>query len=190
MAELRAASWPCHQRLERRINVGARFTDRSRYRVHLQKMWGFCTAFERALDPALVTTALRDYGDRRKVPALTRDLIELGCSPEEIALLPVCERLPACDDTAAALGCVYVFEGATLGGRSLLPLVASSMGFDALRGAAFLASYGENVTAMWREFGAAVENACTRTEERARAVSAAIETFECLGDWLCETAAH
>jgi heme oxygenase len=189
MAQLRAASWPCHQRLERRIDVGARFTDRSRYRLHLEKMWGFCAALEETLDPALLTAALRDYGDRRKVPGLTRDLMHLGRSLDEVACLPRCERLPGCGDTAAALGCVYVFEGATLGGRSLLPLVASNLGFDATHGAAFLASYGEQVGSMWRAFGGAVENCCTQTEERARAVSAAIETFECLGDWLCETTA-
>jgi heme oxygenase len=150
-------------------------------------MWGFCSALEYALNPALLTTALPDYVARRKVPSLTRDLAQLGCSLQEIAALPRCERLPGCDNTAAALGCVYVFEGATLGGRTLLPLVASSLGLDAAHGAAFLASYGEHVGSMWRDFGSAVLNSCTRPEERRRAVGAAIETFECLGDWLCET---
>lgn len=185
MAQLRAASWPCHERLERRIDIGARFADRSQYRAHLEKMWGFCSALEHALDPALLTAALSDYGVRRKVPSLTRDLEQLGCSLDEIASLPRCRHLPGCDTTAAALGCVYVFEGATLGGRSLLPLVASSLGFDAAHGAAFLASYGEHVGSMWRAFISAVENSCTLPQERARAAAAAVETFERLGDWLC-----
>jgi heme oxygenase len=129
MAELRAATWPYHQRLERRIEVGARFTNVSRYRAYLERMWGFC----------------------------------------------------------AALGCVYVFEGATLGGRSLLPLVASNLNMYAAHGAAFLASYGAHVGSMWRGFRSVMENSCIQPEQRARAVGAAIETFECLDGWLCET---
>ncbi len=184
MAELRQATWPCHQRLERRIDVGARFTSVTRYRAYLERMWGFCAALERALDPALLTTSLGDYDARRKVPLLTRDLLQLGRTLEEITSLPRCERLPGCGNTAAALGCVYVFEGATLGGRTMLPLVASNLGIDAAHGAAFLASYGAQVESMWRSFRSAMENSCVRPERREQAVGAAIETFECLGSWL------
>jgi heme oxygenase len=187
MSELRHATWPCHQRLERRIDVRARFTSVTQYRAYLERMWGFCVALERALDPGLLTTSLRDYEARRKVPLLTSDLAQLGRSLEEVTSLPRCERLPGCGNTAAALGCVYVFEGATLGGRSMLPLVASNLGIDAGHGAAFLASYGAHVGSMWQGFRSAMEISCVEPAERARAVGAAIETFECLGSWLCES---
>jgi heme oxygenase len=187
MSALRAASWPCHQRLEQRIDIAARCSTVTRYRAYLEKLWGYCAAFEEAFDPILLTASLHDYDARRKTPLLARDLEELGRSPAQIASLPRCGRLPGCADTAAVLGCVYVFEGATLGGRSLVPLVASNLGLDAAHGAAFLASYG--VGPMWRCFGMAVELWCALPERRARAVGAAIETFDRLGDWLCDDAA-
>jgi heme oxygenase len=93
--------------------------------------------------------------------------------------------LPECADTNAAFGCLYVLEGATLGGRSLLPLVRSRLGVDAARGAAFLASYGEEIPIMWRRFGAALDAWCDSTARRARVAEAAAATFARLGDWLC-----
>jgi heme oxygenase len=184
MGMLRAASWPCHQDLERRLDVSARFGDRKSYAAHIAGMWGFCAPFEAALGRSGLAAVLTDYASRRKLPLLTRDLQALGLSP---AALPICEQLPECQDTAAAFGCLYVFEGASLGGQALLPLVANRLGLQPAHGAAFLASYGDQVTGMWRRFGAALEEWCESPERRATAVAAAVSTFECLGAWLCRT---
>jgi heme oxygenase len=185
MADLRAATWPSHQRLEKRVDVKARFSSLGAYRPHLEQMWGFCAALESQLDEHLFAGALDDLESRRKLPLLTRDLIALGADSRSVEALPRCRSVPECLDTAAALGSLYVIEGATLGGRTLLPQVESRLGLTAEHGASFLASYGENVTAMWRRFGAALDAWCCLPERRARAVAAAVATFDCLDDWLC-----
>jgi len=185
IAELRSATWCSHQRLEKRLDVKSRFTDPIAYRVHLQKMWGFCAAIERQLGPHVFGEALADYEKRRKIPLLTRDLIALGLDSQALGRLPHCETVPDCVDAAAAFGCVYVIEGATLGGRTLLPLVHGRLGLTTDSGAAFLASYGQDVGMMWRGFGVALDAWCDGPERRFRATQAAVATFTSLDGWLC-----
>jgi heme oxygenase len=185
MAGLRSATWPCHQRLEKRLDVKARFSSLCAYRGHLEKMWGFCAGLERGIAPGAFGGALEDYESRRKLPLLTRDLIAIGVEPESIESLPVCSSLPARSDPAAAFGCAYVLEGATLGGRTLLPLVESRLALKAEHGAAFLASYGDRVVPMWQRFAAALEAWCSAPERRSSATHAAVATFDALERWLC-----
>jgi heme oxygenase len=185
IAGLRAATWTSHQRLEKRLDIKARFASPAAYRGHLVQMWGFCAGLEQKVAPDAFGDALTDYPRRRKLPLLTRDLAALGCDALSLESLPRCESLPACPDTATAFGCVYVLEGATLGGRTLLPLVQKSMGLTAESGAAFLSSYGEAVTDMWRSFGAALDTWCATPVRRDLAAAAAVATFDALDHWLC-----
>ena len=188
IADLRAATWPSHQKLEQRLHIKTRFSSLPAYRVHLERMWGFCAMLEPLVEP-LVREALSDFESRRKLPLLTRDLIATGSDPRSIAQLPHMMPVPDCSDTAGGFGCLYVLEGATLGGRTLLPKVERDLGLAPTHGAEFLASYGERVALMWRGFGSALDAWCVDPERSARAQTAAVATFDRLGDWLCGSAA-
>jgi heme oxygenase len=182
---LRIATWPAHQRLEKRLDVKKRFTHPDAYRAHLETMWGFCAALEGGLGQHVFGAALPNYDRRRKLALITRDLIALGADADSVGRLPRCNTVPACADPAAAFGCLYVLEGATLGGRTLLPLVQRQLGLTAEHGAAFLASYGENVAPMWGEFRALLDAWCETPERCARATQNAVDTFTSLERWLC-----
>lgn len=186
IAALRSATWATHQKLEKRLDVKARFSELGAYRAHLQRMWGFCAALEQPLSSHSFGGALPDYESRRKLPLLTQDLIALGADINHAASLARCKALPANPDPATAFGCLYVLEGATLGGRTLLPLVQKRLGLNAERGAAYLASYGDDVAARWRDFGVALDAWCCVADRRSRATEAAVMTFDALADWLCE----
>lgn len=183
IADLRAATWPSHQKLERRLNVKARFSSALGYRKHLEQMWGFCAPLESRIEE-YIGAALEDFESRRKLPLLRRDLWVAGASPPTIDALPRAQP-PPCEETADALGCLYVIEGATLGGRTLLPMVTKSLGLTVGRGAEFLASYGERVEVMWRGFGVALDAWCADPRRSMRARDAAVATFESLSEWLC-----
>jgi heme oxygenase len=86
---------------------------------------------------------------------------------------------------AAAFGCAYVLEGATLGGRTMLPLVETRLHLTAQHGAAYLASYGADVSRRWAEFGTALNAWCHEPLRRASTVQAATRTFDALTEWLC-----
>jgi heme oxygenase (biliverdin-IX-beta and delta-forming) len=184
IAGLRAATWASHQRLEKRLDVKARFSNFASYRAHLEHMWGFCAALESNVAASL-QGVLADFESRRKLPLLRRDLLALGSSAAAIDALPLCPGLPRCEDAAQSFGCLYVIEGATLGGRTLLPMVQSRLGMTAEHGASFLASYGDAVGTMWRTFGAALDACCSAPEHRDRAACAAAATFGSLDLWLC-----
>ena len=185
MAGLRAATWPSHQRLEKRLDVKARFSQLDAYRTHLQLMWGFCAGIERPLAPAAFGGALPDYESRRKLPLLTRDLVALGTGLSGVSSLACCPPLTAPLDPAAAFGCAYVLEGATLGGQVLLPLVEHRLHLTVDHGATFLASYGSGVAAMWQTFSVALDAWCCSPERQASAARAAVATFDALAAWLC-----
>lgn len=185
ISELRTATWPFHQRLEKRINFKARLETLGAYRAHIEKMWGFYAALEPRLISGEFRKCLSDCDIRRKVPLLERDLRALGATDSAIAQLPRCQFVPDCDDPASAFGCAYVLEGATLGGRSLLPSVLTRLGLTAEHGAAFLASYGDAVDQRWRTFGDALSSYCEPGPRLARASQAASATFAALELWLC-----
>jgi heme oxygenase len=186
LAELREATWPSHQRLEKRLDVKLRFRTLTAYREHLGQMWGFCAMLEAGDGPG--QGALPDYDARRKLPLLGRDLIALGLTAGELGQLPRCEALSRCEDPAEFLGRTYVLEGATLGGRTLLPVVERHLGLSAEHGAAFLASYRDDVDAMWQRFAAALESWCSTAQRRDAATTAASATFTALEAWLCGAA--
>jgi heme oxygenase len=185
MAELRAATWPSHQRLEGRLDVRARFSNLDSYRLHLQKMWGFCATVEEQLGQDRLSEVLPDYESRRKLSLLAQDLLALDAGAGFEEELDRCPVIATDRDRAAAFGCAYVLEGATLGGRMLLPLVQARLGVTARSGARFLASYGENVASMWARFACTLDNWCVDSEKRASAARAAVATFDALEAWLC-----
>ncbi len=186
MSELRAATWPSHQRLEKRIDLKARFATISSYREHIERMWGFYVPLEARLASGVFGNWLTDYAARHKAPLLERDIVALGAESSAVAVLPRCPFVPACDDPQAAFGCAYVLEGATLGGRTLMPMVETRLGLTADHGAAFLGSYGNAVDDMWRSFGRALDLCCSTAQQRNRAAEAASTTFFALERWLCD----
>ena len=183
---LRKATERAHQRLERRVDVKTRFASPRAYKQYLALMYGFCAGIEGQLDAELFGTALPDYESRRKLPLLTRDLAHQGISAEDLHQIPVCPSLPACTDVSTAFGSLYVIEGATLGGRTLLPLAESRLGYTAESGAAYLASYGKQTGERWQQFTLAVDAWCRPPERFARAARSAVETFAALEHWLTE----
>ena len=89
------------------------------------------------------------------------------------------------DDLPAGFGCLYVVEGATLGGLAHPP--AGRRGFLGLGpdfGAAFYASYGPDVGRLWREFLARLAETCADEPAAATATEAALATFAALERWL------
>jgi len=183
---LRKATERAHQRLERRVDVKSRFANPLAYKKYLALTYGFCAGIEQQLSAEFFGAALPDYESRRKLPLLTRDLALQGVTAEDLHLIPICPNLPTSSDISVGFGSLYVLEGATLGGRTLLPLVESRLGLTASSGAAYLASYGNQTSERWQEFSAAIDAWCRPPERFARAARSAVETFTALERWLTE----
>lgn len=150
--------------------------DEGAYRDTLERMWGYYSPLEAVLCPP--ATVGYSFGPR--APRLAADLEHLGGRP--VHTLPCCAHLPRVDTEARAWGCLYVLEGAALGGRVIFKQVARSVGVSADRGGSFFA--GEAPTGEgWKAFTAALE-ASTPPDAHESVVAAAVETFETLQRWL------
>lgn len=176
---LKTETAAAHDRLDAGLDL---FEGRERYAAALARFWGFYAGAEPQLDRCGATTALADWPQRRKLPALRADLLALGLSPDAIDALPVrCfEDRP---DTGAGFGWLYVLEGATLGGaviarhlRKAETVPPSALTFHTL--------YGRQLGSRWRAFHAAL--AAWVGEDRTRGdavVVGALSTFDAFEEW-------
>lgn len=172
---LRAATREVHDRLDR-APLLAPLTRPDltveQYRAALSRLWGFHAPVERTLG--------RDGG---RLALLRADLTDLGVDAS--GLLETA-GLPALDGEPARLAARYVLDGSAHGGRAMLPGVERALGFDAGRGARFLASAGIDTAGEWRAFLLQLEEELLDPEPRQVACDAAVALFEVLERWVSE----
>lgn len=172
-----------HRRVEQRFPILEPTLTLADYRFWLARLHGFYGPLEGALEPWAPAMAI-DWPARRKTFRLRTDLGYLGLSAEAIAALPCCAALPEVGDLARAFGVTYVLEGATLGGRLIARQLSARLGVAAGAGAAFFTAYGDEVDARWLAFRLRLADSVAAPELEARAIAAACDTFDALGDWL------
>jgi heme oxygenase (biliverdin-IX-beta and delta-forming) len=154
LLSLRQRTKPYHDRLESRLDILSRIDSMSGYRTILTRFYGFYVPLEPILAYHIQTAAPEfTYERRRKAGHLMADLHTLGLSSAEIAALPLCVELTTLLSLPQALGCLYVLEGATLGGQIIARHLKTSLGLDETNGAAFFNSYGDDTGRMWRAYG-------------------------------------
>ena len=152
------------------------------YRHVLERFYGFYRPVEDALEVAggWESSGL-NLNERKKVPLLEADLQFLGV--ECPAQLPVCRDLPPLDDAAARYGCLYVLEGATLGGQYISQHIRQVLGLEPQAGARFFQGYGEQTGAMWQAFRTALRQFAASPALQDRVVASATATFRALRLW-------
>jgi len=184
LSALRAATRASHARLESRLGVERSVSSRHTYVNLIGAQYGFHLPLEQSLArvpwPAALQSSL-ELARRRKSPLLERDLGNLGLAPHEVRTLPMCAVLPQLDSVDDALGCLYVIEGATLGGQLLLRAAERDLGIGPEDGAAFLSSYGRDVGRMWTRFRGILAEACSDADA---AAAKAVETFDRFEQWM------
>ena len=174
-----------HQATEESVDLPACLASQADYRRMLERFWGFYGPLEAklAMRPEWAGAGVA-IEQRLKTPALLCDLRALGRSPAAIAGLPRCTDLPAADSFASALGCMYVLEGATLGGQIIAREARRALDLTPERGCAFFSSYGAEVGPMWRAFGALLLQFAVDDAAEAAIVQGARETFQAFRRWL------
>ncbi|WP_262299999.1 biliverdin-producing heme oxygenase [Microvirga sesbaniae] len=183
LERLKIETRPAHDRIEAAIDLDRRTASREAYRDLLIRFYGFHAAWERKAAERAPDRAFFD--GRRKASLLARDLEVLGLKSDDIIGLPQCRPLMPLPAPAAVLGSMYVVEGSTLGGAIIARQVENRLGFTAETGCAYFRSYGRHVGAMWKSFGAMLQEASS-PEADDLIVGAAQDTFTVMHDWLCE----
>jgi heme oxygenase len=88
------------------------------------------------------------------------------------------------ETTAQLFGCLYVLEGATLGGQIITRHLHASLGLTPETGAAFFAGYGARTGSRWKEFGTHLSAFALQSGSGDAIVASANSTFETLDLWL------
>jgi len=186
LAKLRDQTAEQHQRLETKLDILARLSSPQGYKSLLEQFYGFYRPLEIHLGSVMCRHgSLLNFTARRKTPLLEKDLLFLDLSERDLAELPQCQKLPTVESEAQAFGCLYVLEGATLGGQIISKYVADKLGYERERGATFFKSYGAEVRAMWCGFVQALREYATSHDADDEVVTAAVDTFDKFEQWLC-----
>ncbi|NTW02388.1 MAG: biliverdin-producing heme oxygenase [Oscillochloris sp.] len=187
LQRLKHETRPYHEQIELVMDLPARLHANAAYCTVLARLYGVYAPVEQALrNVADLSSVLDDIHGRWKTERLVRDLTALGMSSNQVRALPQCTELPALPDVAHALGCLYVFEGATLGGQLIVRQVVDSLGVSTEHGGAFFSGYGPATGPMWQHFGAALTAYAITPERETAMVAAAQELFLIFRRWLAE----
>jgi heme oxygenase (biliverdin-IX-beta and delta-forming) len=177
---LREATRAVHQRLESSLRLAAPDLTRSEYLQILQRFSATYSRLESQLDqhaPLLRSVEL-EWQERCKLPLLQRDLAALGQAEMPATQFTLRRELPRLETLPELIGCLYVLEGATLGGKLICANLRRVLGIGPDNGAAFFASYGEAVAGQWQRFCVALEKSLSDVAARQEAALSAVATFE------------
>ncbi len=154
---------------------------RENYIQILKIFYGFFYPLEQAIAKQKgIETYLPDHTTRRKSELLLNDLRSLGQSDET----PICKDLPAINSLGEALGCLYVMEGSTLGGRIISKILKEKLDIDQSNGATFFNGYGPETGSKWKKFQEALVVYSTDTAKENVAIEAADSTFLKFRKWV------
>ncbi len=178
MARLRAETDIAHRRLEERLDVTSRLSERIRYVGLLQIFYGIYQPFEHLLEQRFgPEIAGMELASRCKSPWIVEDLrlLDADTRHEDASMY-----LPDLRTEAEALGVLYVLEGSTLGGQMISRMVERDLGIGPQNGARFFHGYGSETGIRWRAFGKALEAA---QPDPVNLLSAANATFTAFERW-------
>jgi heme oxygenase (biliverdin-IX-beta and delta-forming) len=185
LLRLKQATRSRHAALESRSILLDPSLSRAAYRNCLRRFFGYYAPLELSLlganrwpDAGLAHPAWQ------KAPLLAQDLLTLGDTPDQLSQAPQCQTLPDLSTTARVCGCLYVIEGATLGGQIVTRHLADSLAITAQCGGAFFRGYGEHTGSRWKAFGTQLTAFAFRSGCDDEIVASANETFETLDRWL------
>jgi heme oxygenase len=184
LSRLRAETREQHDAIEQTLLLMEDDLTLEAYRRRLEQFYGFYQPVEaRILDGQGPIAPWLAVQQRRKTPLLEADLNALG--QHAAARLPVCMNLPPLTSAAECFGCLYVLEGATLGGVIISRHVEQKLGLVPGAGASFFVGYGEQTGAMWQQFRAAITAFSLESDDQDVVIASARATFEALQHW-CE----
>lgn len=198
LSRLRLETRGEHDAVEQVLDLIGSSLTRDGYRHRLEQFYGFYAPLEQALRArcALLEVRAVDVTVAAWSPSMCSALVprlnkaahlwqDLGHLGVLTATLSLCRELPPLEGPAEVLGCLYVLEGATLGGRLITRHIGTTFGITPATGGSFFEGYGENTGRMWQAMRRLLVRSVPDTQTENAIVANAIATFACLRRW-CE----
>ena len=173
-----------HHRLEAQLALLDPQLSIHRYQQVLQAFYGFYAPVEAGLARLAAAGPPLGFPLRARAALLESDLLALGASRPELAELPRCADLPRLSCREDLAGCLYVLEGASLGGQVIAPVLQRRLGLAKGSGASFFAGDAEATAARWTGVLGWLEGLSGTGARSDEIVAAACATFQALGRWV------
>ncbi len=192
LLRLKQETQELHHRLEATVDILNPTLELERYKALLERFYGFYLPVENRIAALKGFESLNlDPALRWKTPMLINDLADLEVQTKDLVELPLCTDLPELSNLAMALGCMYVLEGATLGGQVISRHLKKMPGLGGTRNLNFYNSYEDKVGPMWKAFCRALDTYVNAVQADATSlpvdaiiIEAANQTFQKLDGWL------
>lgn len=183
--KLRTATQASHERLEVSLDV-MNIRNKKEYLTLLERLYGFYFSIENRISQfkAKIQANRLELEPRLKTAWLERDLKSLGYPSNQIINIPKCTHLPNLSTFAHVIGCLYVLEGSTLGGKVLERYFNQTLQITPENGCRFFFGYGPDTKRMWQTFLAFLYLQEKQNCNPEDSVCAARETFERMESWM------
>ncbi len=181
-ARLRRETEALHRALETDLDLLAPALNIARYTAVLRAFHGYYAALEPRLSVLAVQASLEGFALRERTPRLASDLAALGVrthAGEPAAPVP----LPELSSVEHLAGCLYVIEGAALGGQIIARALKQRLGLTPAHGCAFFSGDGAETGARWRAVLHWIEQLAARGASSDAIVGSACATFDTLACW-------
>ena len=172
-----------HQHLEGQLGLLDPGLDMPRYLRVLGTFYGFYVPVEIDLTRLAAAELPLGFPLRVRAGLIERDLLALGRAPADLSALALCSDRPQLSCVEDLAGCLYVLEGACLGGQVVSALLYRRLGLAKESGAAFFAGDEEGTLPRWTAVVAWLDGLPRTGASTAKIVSAATATFEAFARW-------
>ena len=181
---LRRETATLHQRLESQLGLLEPQLSIYRYRQVLETFYGFYDPVEAGLARLAATGSHLSFPLRTRSRLIEADLVALGLSAPDLAELPRCSETPRLECSENLAGCLYVLEGACLGGQTIAPMLQRQLGVAGGSGASFFVGDGDGTSARWRIVLTWLEGLASAGARSEQIVASACECFLTLSRWV------
>jgi len=178
-----------HKRLEAQLGLFESDFSIHRYVQVLKVFYGFYAPVEASLVRLTAVSPPLGFPLRARSELIESDLLALGLSRRDLAELRRCTNLPRLSCREDMAGCLYVLEGACLGGQVIAPMLRQRLAVDKDSGASFFVGDAEATSARWILVLTCLD-ALVRAGARSEEIAAsACATFGALARWVEEQGA-
>jgi heme oxygenase len=182
--QLKRGTADLHRRLETGLDLMDPDLSLDRYRRILERFLGFYAPAEAGAERLASAGRTLGLPLRARTGLIENDLLSLGSSRREVAGLPRCAELPRLSCHEELAGCLYVLEGACLGGRVIAPALRERLGVARGSGASFFIGDAERTQARWSVFLDWLEGLVRAGAPRGEIVASARDTFLAFALWM------
>ena len=155
---------------------------RADYLAQLVRAYGFVAPFESACKYTPNLSRVLDFKQLTRAGLIAQDLLALGLSPSQVAIIPQCHDIVTFAHVPEALGWLYVVERSTLLQDGIRSHLIESLP-DVANACAFLSIHDGRVNDHWETFGRILDRAGAKPEHANQIHAAAHAGFDTAKHW-------